>query len=176
MSDPKDLTQRLKKVRLLLCDVDGILTDGTVLVSDGHEIKQFHVMDGIGVRMAREAGLQVGWFSARPSSATTKRAHELKVDFLYQDKGSKVEAIEKILKETGCTWAEVCYMGDDIVDLGALKRAGVAACVPDGMEDAKRISHYVTRLAGGYGAVREVIELILKAQGKWDAFVQHYSA
>ena len=171
-----ELTKRLKNIRLLLCDVDGILTDGCVFISDGHEIKQFHVMDGIGIRMLREAGLRVGWFSARHSPATTRRAEELKVDFLYQDRAPKVTAIETILKQAGCTWREVCYMGDDIVDLGALRRAGVAACVPEGIVEAKKLSHYVTKRPGGHGAVREVIELILKAQGKWDAFIQNYSA
>jgi 3-deoxy-D-manno-octulosonate 8-phosphate phosphatase (KDO 8-P phosphatase) len=171
-----ELTQRLQQIRLLLCDVDGILTDGTVLVSDGHEIKQFHVMDGIGIRLARESGLKVGWFSARPSPATTRRAHELKVDFLYQDRASKVQAIERILREAKCEWSEVCYMGDDIVDLGALRRAGVAACVPEGTPEALRLAHYVTKRPGGQGAVREVIELILKAQQKWEPLIKEYSA
>lgn len=177
MLSSEELTARLKKVRLFLCDVDGILTDGTVLMNGADEVKQFHVFDGLGTRLLREhGGIKVGWISARPSPATTRRAQELKVDFLYQDRAPKVAAIENILQQAGCTWEEVCYMGDDIVDLGALRRAGVAVCVPDGLPEALALAHYITRKPGGRGAVREVIELLLKAQGKWDSLLQEYSA
>jgi 3-deoxy-D-manno-octulosonate 8-phosphate phosphatase (KDO 8-P phosphatase) len=177
MLDTNELMGRLKKVRLFLCDVDGILTDGTVLMTGEEEVKQFHVFDGLGIRLLREhAGLKVGWISARPSPATTRRAEELHVDFLYQDRAPKVTAIEGILERAGCTWAEVCYMGDDIVDLGALRRAGVAVSVPEALPEAMALAHYVTRKSGGRGAVREVVELILRAQEKWEPLVREYSA
>lgn len=177
MLDPKELNARLQQVQLFLCDVDGILTDGTVLMTGDEEVKQFHVFDGLGTRLLREhGGLKVGWISARPSPATTRRAAELKVDFLYQDRAPKVAAIEAILTQAGCTWDQVCYMGDDIVDLGALRRAGVAVCVPDALPEALALAHYVTQKPGGRGAVREVVELILKAQGKWARLIEEYSA
>jgi len=173
----EQLTERWKRVRLFLCDVDGVLTDGTVTFSGHEEMKQFHVFDGLGTRLLREhGGIKVGWISARPSAATTRRAEELKVDFLYQDRAPKVAAIEGILARAGCRWEEVCYMGDDLVDLGALRRAGVAVCVPDALPAALALAHYVTARPGGRGAVREVIELILKAQNKWEKLLRDYSA
>ena len=101
---------------------------------------------------------------------------ELKIDFLHQAKGSKVEAAENILAETGLDWTEVCYMGDDVVDLGVMKRAGIAVAVANAIEEAKDIADYVTRAEGGHGAVREVVRLILQAQNKWQRLVLEYSA
>lgn len=172
-----ELEARLKKVRLFLCDVDGILTDGTVFMTGDDEVKQFHVFDGLGIRLLRDhGGIGVGWISARPSPATTRRAEELKVDFLYQNRAPKVAAIEEIMGRAKCRWDEVCYMGDDIVDLGALRRAGVAVCVPESLPEALALAHYVTRKPGGRGAVREVVELILRAQNKWDQLIAEYLA
>lgn len=177
MLEQAELMARLAKVRLFLCDVDGILTDGTVFMTGDGEVKQFHVFDGLGTRLLRECGgIKVGWISARPSPATTRRAEELKVDYLYQDRAPKVTAIEGILTQAGCRWDETCYLGDDIVDLGALRRAGVAVCVPDALAEALALAHYVTRKPGGRGAVREVVELILRAQGKWEQLIKDYSA
>lgn len=169
---PAALRTRLQKVRLLLCDVDGVLTDGTVLVGAGFEAKPFNIQDGLGLALLRRAGLKVGWISSRPSAATAARAAELQVDFLHQAKGGKVAAIEAILARAGASWAEVCYVGDDLVDLGALKRAGVAVVVANGVGEARAAAHYVTRAAGGHGAVREVVELIATAQGKWRQLVE----
>lgn len=173
---PAELQTRLARVRLLLCDVDGILTDASVYVGEPGEYKRFNVRDGLGIAVWRREGHKIGWISARPSAATTVRATELKVDFLIQQKGSKVQAIEQILTREGGTWDDVCYMGDDIVDLGPLERAGVAVCVPPGHPEALARAHYVTDLAGGQGAVREVIELILRAQGRWQRIIREYLA
>jgi len=173
------LKARLRRIKLLLCDVDGVLTDGSVFIGGaGAEYKRFNIQDGLGLVLLRRAGLKTGWVSARPSKATTLRARELKIDFLIQQKDShsKVAAVENILAEAKAGWDEVCFVGDDIVDLGPLKHAGVAVAVANGVREARAAAHLVTRAAGGHGAVREVVELILRAQGKWDPFVRHYSA
>lgn len=170
------LKARLAGVKLFLCDVDGILTDTAVYIGLEQEIKRFHIRDGLGLVMLRKEGIKVGWISNRPSAATTRRAEELKIDFLEQGKGSKVAAVENILSRTGFKWEEVCYMGDDIVDLGVLKRAGVAATVADATEYAKAAAHYVTQANGGQGGVREVVEMILKAQNRWAQQVAEHSA
>jgi 3-deoxy-D-manno-octulosonate 8-phosphate phosphatase (KDO 8-P phosphatase) len=171
------LVTRLKRVKLLLCDVDGVLTDGLVFIGGTQEIKQFNIQDGLGLVLLRRAGLKTGWISSRPSSATRRRARELKIDFLVQQKDrlGKVAAVEKLLRRTQLDWDAVCYVGDDIVDLGPLQRAGVAVAVANAVREAKAAAHLVTRAAGGRGAVREVVEMILKAQGKWDSFVAHYA-
>ncbi|EEF58933.1 KdsC family phosphatase [Pedosphaera parvula] len=178
MSTPvtEALVHKLKKVKLFVCDVDGILTDGSVYIGQSQETKRFDIRDGLGIVTLRKLGFKVGWISNRPSTATTLRAEELKIDFLVQNKGGKVAEVEIILAATGLTWEEVSYMGDDIVDLGVLKRAGFAACVPEGVAEAKAAAHYITKATGGNGAVREVIELILKAQGHWDRLIADYSA
>src|SRR5262245_36945665 len=171
----KPLSAKFARVRILLCDVDGVLTNATVLIGDGREFKEFHIQDGLGLRLLQSSGVKVGWISNRPSTATQQRAEELKVDFLVQDRGRKVQAVEAILGESNVKWGEVCDIGDDVVDLGALKRAGVAVAVANGIEEAKGLADYVTRAEGGRGAVREVVELILKAQNKWRKLVLEFS-
>ncbi len=165
------VAKRLAKIKLLLCDVDGVLTDTGIYIGGETEIKRFNIQDGLGLRLLQQAGIKVGWISNRPSYATTLRAVELKVDFLHQKDGNKVEAIEAILTQTGFSWEQVCYMGDDIVDLGPLGRAGCGVAVANAGIEAKAAAHYITALAGGHGAVREVVELLLKAQAKWDGII-----
>ncbi|MEI9963262.1 MAG: HAD hydrolase family protein [Limisphaerales bacterium] len=178
---PKPISSSLKKklarVKLFLCDVDGVLTDGSIFIGGEREFKRFNIRDGLGLVLARRAGLKVGWVSARPSLATKLRADELKIHFLVQqgDHTSKTGAIEELLAREKLTWDDVCFVGDDIVDLGPLKRAGLAVAVGDGVAEAKAAAHFITQAAGGRGAVREVVEMILRAQGKWDSFVVHYS-
>jgi 3-deoxy-D-manno-octulosonate 8-phosphate phosphatase (KDO 8-P phosphatase) len=173
---PKALAAKMARVKLFLCDVDGVLTNATVFIGDGREFKEFHIRDGLGLRLLQRGGIKVGWISNRPSTATQQRADELKVDFLYQAQGSKVDAVEAILKRAGLDWDDVCYMGDDVVDLGALKRAGLAIGVPSAIDEVKDLADYVTIAEGGQGAVREVVGLILKAQNKWQRLVLEYSA
>ena len=168
---PPEVLARAARVRLLLCDVDGILTDGGVYVGAGGEAKRFHVRDGLGIAYWRRARVQGGWGSARPSPATEVRARELQVDFLLQQREPKTGVIEGLLQQLGHTWAETAFLGDDLVDLGPLRRAGLAATVPHAHPEALKLAHYVTRLPGGHGAVREVIELLLRAHGQWDAMV-----
>jgi 3-deoxy-D-manno-octulosonate 8-phosphate phosphatase (KDO 8-P phosphatase) len=173
---PSSLAASLRRVRLFLCDVDGILTNATVVMGGGAEYKVFNVQDGLGLRLLQRCGIKVGWISARPSSATTQRAEDLKIDFLHQSAGSKVAAVESILRQAGATWEQVCYMGDDIVDLGVLKRAGVAVTVANAIPEAKALSNYITAAEGGRGAVREVAHLILHAQRQWERLVAEFSA
>jgi 3-deoxy-D-manno-octulosonate 8-phosphate phosphatase (KDO 8-P phosphatase) len=173
---PAALDARLRRVRLLLCDVDGVLTDGTVWMGNGAETKRFNIRDGLGLKMLQHNGVKVGWVSRRPSRATQQRAKDLGIDFLTQSDSGKVAAVESILQEAGCGWAEVCYVGDDIVDVGVLKRVGVSVVVADGVAEAKAVADYVTHADGGHGAVREVAELILKAQRKWDRLLAEYAA
>ncbi len=170
------LADRLAGIRLLLLDVDGVLTDATVQITGGApESKTFHIRDGLGLVLARKHGIKVGWISARPSAATTARAEELKIDFVHQDKEPKHLAAERIAKTAGVTWDQICYVGDDIVDLGCLKRAGMAVAPADAIPEARDLAQYVTLANGGRGAVREVVEMILKAQNKWDAIVAEYA-
>jgi len=171
------LGARLQRIKLFLCDVDGVLTDGSIFIGAAREFKRFNIRDGLGVVLARRAGLKVGWVSARPSLATKLRAAELKIDFLVQqgDHTSKTGAIEQLLAREKFLWAETCFVGDDIIDLGPIRRAGLAVAVADGVDEARAAAHFVTRARGGHGAVREVIEMILKKQDKWEQFVRNYS-
>lgn len=174
---PPSLAARLTRVKLFLCDVDGVLTDGSIFVGGKREIKRFNIRDGLAMVLWRRAGWKIGWVSARPSEATKMRAKELKIDFLVQqgDKTGKAAAIEALLVEQKLNWQDVCFVGDDIIDLGPLQRAGLAVSVADGVDEAKAMAHYVTQKPGGHGAIREIIEMILQAQGKWEKFVQHYA-
>ncbi len=173
------LRERARKIRLLLMDVDGVLTDGRIyyLPRQGggvFETKTFHSRDGIGIRLAHEAGLKTGIISGRSSPAVEYRAKELGIEFLQESSLHKLEPYEKILHAAGLKDGEVCYMGDDIVDLPVLGRVGLAVGVGSGDPALKRHVHYWTRNPGGGGAVRETVELILSAQGKWDALVKRY--
>jgi 3-deoxy-D-manno-octulosonate 8-phosphate phosphatase (KDO 8-P phosphatase) len=174
----KLLAARLKRVKLFLCDVDGVLTDGSIFIGGEREFKRFNIRDGLGLVVARRAGLKVGWVSARPSLATKLRAEELKIDFLVQqgDNISKTAAIENLLAQEKLSWAETCFVGDDIIDLGPLTRAGLAVAVGDAVLEAKAAAHFTTKAVGGRGAVRETVEMILKAQGKWQPYLKHYAA
>src|SRR5271155_2568432 len=179
MSKPisSSLKRRLVCVKLFLCDVDGVLTDGSVFVGGAREFKCFNIRDGLGLVLARRAGLKIGWVSGRPSPATKLRADELKIHFLVQqgDRLSKTGAIEELLAQEKLSWNDVCFVGDDIVDLGPLKRAGSSVAVGDAIAEVKSAADFVTKADGGRGAIREVVEMILKAQGKWNPFVAHYS-
>ena len=167
------VTSRAKKIRVLLMDVDGVLTDGRVwLLSrrDGtaSEIKGFSAYDGAGLKLIRAAGLRTGVITGRNSTAVAQRARECEIEFVYQGRATKTAAYEEILQLTGASESEVAYVGDDLPDLAVLKRVGLAVAVANAAPEVKRAAHYTTLRAGGDGAVREVIELIVKAQGKWE--------
>jgi len=172
---PTALNKKLKSVKLFLCDVDGVLTDGTVYMGGGVETKRFHIRDGLGLKFLQLYGIPVGWVSRRPSSATEQRAKDLKIDFVVQHDGGKIEGVEKILRQTGKDWADVCYVGDDIVDIAVLNRVGLAVAVGDAVAETKQAADYVTKAHGGNGAIREIVEMILKAQNKWKLVVTEYA-
>ncbi len=180
MPAPKlKLRVRARKVKLLLLDVDGVLTDGRLLYLPGPrggfvETKGFHSRDGLGIRCAHEAGLKTGILSGRASPVVEHRAQELGIHFIQEAAAEKVGPYEKILRASGLRDEEVCYVGDDIVDLPVLKRCGLAATVSDGHPLLRRYVHYVSKRPGGAGAVREIIELILEAQGKWRGVIQGF--
>lgn len=177
MELPGVLAERLRRVRLFLCDVDGVLTEARVTMGGPlGEQKVFHIRDGLGLRLLQGEGIRVGWVSARPSQATTERAQDLKVDFVRQSSAPKVSVVEALMRETGLGWEEVLFMGDDVLDLGVLRRAGFAAVPADAIEEARQMAHYVCRRDGGCGAVREVVDLVLKAQGRWDALIRRHAS
>lgn len=168
----KTLKTKLNKIRLLVMDVDGVLTDGKIVVdAQGKELKFFDVQDGFGLVLLRQAGIKTAILSARSSSAVTARAEDLKIDKICQDAYPKTNTYESLIHELGCTDEQVCFMGDDLPDLPVLKRVGFAVAVPNAAAELKKAAHYTTVQRGGSGAVREVIELILKAQGKWKNIV-----
>lgn len=173
---PANLRSRLANVKLFICDVDGVLTDGSIYIGGPDEIKRFNIHDGLGLVLLRRAGIKIGWVSSRPSPATTMRARELKITYLVQQKDqlSKAAAIESILAREKLEWEHVCFIGDDIVDLGPLKKAGIGVAVADAVAEAKAAADFVTRAPGGHGAVRELAEMVLKAQGKWDSIIAAY--
>jgi 3-deoxy-D-manno-octulosonate 8-phosphate phosphatase (KDO 8-P phosphatase) len=174
-SHANDITERARRVRLLILDCDGVLTDGRIIMlPGGDETKAFDVKDGHAMVMAQRAGLQIAIISGRKSSVVQARAKELGIAHLHEMAWVKTEPYDKVLTAEGLTDEEVCYVGDDVVDIPLLRRAGLAVAVADAVEEAKQYSHFVTKRAGGQGAVREVIEIILKAQHKWEEAIARY--
>jgi 3-deoxy-D-manno-octulosonate 8-phosphate phosphatase (KDO 8-P phosphatase) len=160
-------------IRLVLFDVDGVLTDGTILLhADGSEAKRFGIRDGAGIVLAQRAGLTIGLLSARRSAPTAHRAAELGISLVRQGVSSKLQAYAQILAELRLRDEEVAYMGDDLLDLPVLARAGFAAAPGDARPEVRSRVHWVSAAPGGCGAARELLEVILRAQGKWDAIVR----
>ena len=163
-------------VRLLLFDVDGVLTDGVVVMhTDGSESKGFHIRDGAAIVWAQRAGLKVGLLSARSSGATTHRAAQLAVRIVVQGVANKVTAYEQIIRDAGVDEASVAYMGDDLLDLPVLKRVGFSAAPADAAPEVRAQVHWVSTAPGGRGAAREMIEFVLRAQQRWDDIVRQHS-
>ena len=168
---------RARRIRLILLDVDGVLTDGTVVMhGDGTESKAFHIRDGAAIVWAQQAGLQVGVLSARASAATTQRAVQLGMSIVSQGVASKPAEFMRILAECGLEDDAVAYMGDDLLDVPVLKRAGLAAAPGDAAAEVRAHAHWVSGYGGGRGAVRELIELVLRAQGRWEPIVREFSS
>jgi 3-deoxy-D-manno-octulosonate 8-phosphate phosphatase (KDO 8-P phosphatase) len=167
--------EKAKNVKLLILDVDGVLTDGRIVIDDrGVETKCFDVRDGHGIKMLKRANIDVAIITGRESQVVSHRARELGIDSVFQNIHNKLEVYEAILKEKGLKDGEVGFVGDDVIDLPLLRRVGFAAVVADGVEELKPYADYVSRNKGGRGAVREIIELILKAQGKWAELMERY--
>jgi 3-deoxy-D-manno-octulosonate 8-phosphate phosphatase (KDO 8-P phosphatase) len=164
------------RIRLLLFDVDGVLTDGRVVVhADGTESKAFGIRDGIAIVWAQRAGLQVGFLSARMSPTTPHRAAQLGVTIVHQGVLKKLEGYERIVADARLADAEVAYMGDDIVDLAVLARVGLSAAPADAVDEVRSTVDWVSSAQGGRGAARELIETVLRAQDRWDAIVASYA-
>lgn len=169
---PAKILRRARSVKVLLVDVDGTLTPGYVCLqtfpdNSVAEMKMFSARDGAGLKLASIMGIRTGLITGRDSPATARRAREASMEFVIQGQPKKLEAYKAILTRAGVTDEEVAYVGDDLPDLPLLGRAGLAVAVADAVVEVKRAAHYITTVRGGEGAVREVVELILKAQGKW---------
>ena len=170
MADPK-------KIRLLICDVDGVLTDGRIIFdSAGAEAKQFHVRDGSGLKYWLRAGRQAALLSGRQSPVVARRAEELGITLVEQGAKEKLPALERLLKAAGRRADEAAYVGDDLPDLPVFRVVGFRVAVADAAAELRAAADYVTQALGGQGAVREVVELLLKAQGQWDGILKRYRA
>ena len=177
-----DVLARARRIKLFLMDVDGTLTDGSVsLISTLRaepgaesvvtEMKTFSAQDGQGLSLAHTMGIKTGFITGRRSPAVTQRAKEMKVDFVCLGQGNKTAAFEDCMRRADVSEEEIAYMGDDLPDINLARRAGLGVCVADGAPELKAVCTYITQRGGGKGAAREVIELILKAQGRWEEAV-----
>lgn len=170
MSDATNVMDNASRVRVAAFDVDGILTDGRLYYTDsGEEIKAFHVQDGHGIKMLSESGITVAIITSRTSRVVENRARDLGIEFLFQGVANKLETLCDLLRRLQIDMQAASYMGDDLIDLPVLRRCGFAASVPDAPAVVRKHAHYVTRAAGGCGAVREFAELVMRAQGTLDA-------
>lgn len=170
------LKKRAGQITLILMDVDGTMTDGSVTLlsqPDGTaiEIKTFDAHDGQGLTLARTAGLRTGCITGRESMALLRRANEMKMEFIYMKQPVKMPAYEEILRKAGVADSAVAYVGDDLPDIPILRRVGLAVAVGDAVPEVKTASHYTTRALAGHGAIREVVELVLKSKGIWEAML-----
>jgi 3-deoxy-D-manno-octulosonate 8-phosphate phosphatase (KDO 8-P phosphatase) len=164
----------LKTVKILIADVDGTLTDGTVYVGEKTEFVGFDIQDGLGHRLAACGGLAVGWLSGRISKPVSRRAKRLNVSFLYQGQLDKLAAARRVCRLKKVSLAQVAYMGDDLIDIPLLKAVGFSAAPSNARPEVKRVCDYVAKASGGKGAFREVVEKILKSQGRWPGTIAKY--
>ena len=177
MTPATDLDRRLAAVQLLLLDCDGVLTDGGVTWSDdGVEQKTFHIRDGLGIRAWQRAGGRTGIITGRSSRIVERRAAELGIEFVRQGVDDKLAAAGEVIEECGLSWERTAFMGDDLPDLPVVARCGVGAAVADACAEVRDAAAVVTGLAGGRGAVRELVERMLRARGGWEAIVAAYAA
>jgi 3-deoxy-D-manno-octulosonate 8-phosphate phosphatase (KDO 8-P phosphatase) len=172
---PEKPKANLDEIQMLVLDVDGVLTDGSIIINaDGSESKSFSTLDGHGIRMWKRAGLKVAFLSGRFSHATGHRAEQLGVDYCLQDCNDKAPALEKLLAQAGLSADKIAYVGNDVMDLPAIRYAGFGAAVADATDEVKKYADFVTTRPGGSGAVREVIEYILKNTGRWHELMNRY--
>lgn len=175
MVKKSSISQKAKKVKLLLLDVDGVLTDGRIIYdSEGRDMKFFDVHDGLGVTLLKKAGIPTILVTAKGSAAITPRALDMKVDEVFADITPKSQVLDKVVKKYGISYSEICFVGDDLVDLCVMKRVGFPVAVCNAAAEIKKKALYVTTKSGGRGAVREVAELLLKSQGKWSCVLGPY--
>jgi 3-deoxy-D-manno-octulosonate 8-phosphate phosphatase (KDO 8-P phosphatase) len=170
-----DVQERAARIKLLLMDCDGVLTDGRIwLFADGEEQKGFHTRDGLGIDLLHRAGLKSGIISGRTSRAVETRARGLGMSYVIQGHEKKVQAFADVLAQAGVANAEVAYIGDDLNDIPLIVRSGLGVAVADAADETRERAHYVTTAPGGFGAVREVIELILKSQDRWNDLISGF--
>ena len=163
------ITEKLKRIRLLLLDVDGVLTAGEIIYSDnGEQLKIFDVKDGLGLRLLRETGIQTGIITGRTGKALRHRCNNLGIDLIFDGVVKKSKVLETIADQTGITVEDMAFVGDDLPDIAIMKQVGLAVAVADAHESVQKTAHLTTRAAGGRGAVREVCEALLKAQDRWE--------
>ena len=175
MDDLPQIERRASRIKLLLMDCDGVLTDGRLwLTEEGDDQKSFNTRDGLGLSLWHRAGLRSGIISGRNSRAVTRRGQELGIEFVRQGDPDKIEAFQQILKQAGVDENEVAFIGDDLTDIPLMQRAELAVAVADAAAETLSVAHYVTQTRGGQGAVREVVELILKSQGRWSNLLDNY--
>lgn len=168
----KSDTEIAAPIRLILSDVDGVLTNGQIIYdSAGVETKAFHVRDGLGIKLWQRAGFSFGIVTARNSELVARRAEELGITSLRQGCQQKWDAALELMQLAGCSAEETCYIGDDLPDLSVMTRVGLPVCVSDGASDVRKAATWITKLPGGTGAVRELIERLLHAKSKWDSLV-----
>ena len=173
---PQDLSGRIKKIRLVIFDVDGVLTDGRIVYdSSGKDLKFFDVTDGLGITLLSRAGIDTVIMTAKASRVIRHRAKSVGIKAVYQDCSDKLETFGEVQARFKVKPEEVCFIGDDLVDLPVLKRAGLAVSVPNAVDEVRAVAHYVTGKSGGRGAVREVCDMILKTQGKWEEVTARYN-
>jgi len=166
---------KAKAIKLLLLDVDGVLTDGNLIYSnEGKESKSFNTQDGFGLRMLQDSGVEVGIITARRSEALSRRSEDLKITHLYQGATNKLDPYKEIARKTGLKPFEIAYMGDDWLDLVLLKRVGLAVAPANAVIEVQEIVHYVCSRSGGHGAVREICDLVLESKGEHKKLFQHY--
>ncbi len=175
MAESGNITQRIARLKLLIFDVDGVLTDGSIIVTDsGEEAKRFHVRDGFAIKAAQKLGYEVGIITGRCTRAVTHRAEDLAIDRVIQRCSNKGEGISQMCEQAGIDVSEAFFMGDDLIDLPAMNRAGVAAAPADAASEVREVVDYVTQAKGGRGAVREAIEWLLKQRGQWEQVIAWY--
>ncbi|MCS7237168.1 MAG: HAD hydrolase family protein [Thermoguttaceae bacterium] len=168
----EEIRRRCEKVAIILSDVDGVLTDGYLILDNhGHEAQRFHIRDGLGIRLWQQAGFPFGILSHRSSQSLRIRAAELGIQFIRQSVESKLTAAREILAQCRLGLDELCYIGDDLLDLPLLRRVGLAVAVADAVPEVRAVAHIVTEAPGGAGAVREIIEVILKTKDRWEPLV-----
>jgi 3-deoxy-D-manno-octulosonate 8-phosphate phosphatase (KDO 8-P phosphatase) len=175
---------RARRVKVLLYDVDGVLTNGDIMIIPtsepgaekltGVEVKSFSAHDGMGISIARLAGLKIGWVTKRQSQVVAIRARDLKIDHVYQGQSHKVDALDKIVAAEGCTLDEIAYVGDDIIDLPVMRKVGFAIATANARPQVKAMAHWVTPLPGGQGAGRDAIDFILASRGILDTMIEKY--
>jgi 3-deoxy-D-manno-octulosonate 8-phosphate phosphatase (KDO 8-P phosphatase) len=171
----QDIADRAKRVKILILDIDGVMTDGRIIYSVyGDELKFFDVQDGFGISLINRAGIRTVIITAKKSRIVKHRARDLKVAKTYQGFIDKLIPFNKILKSFKVSPADVCFIGDDLIDIPVLKRVGFAVSVPNAVDEVKNEAHYITSKAGGRGAVRELCDIILKSQGRWEEMTSRY--